>query len=211
VLATGNPGKVEELQLLLQDIPIAVTTASALGLALPPDEPYPTFLENATHKALFVAGQTTHLVLGEDSGLEVDALDGRPGVLSKRFSGPDGDAAANNTKLLECLAGTPKANRQARFRCTLALAEGDKVLFTASGTCEGLITDQPRGAGGFGYDPVFLLPELGQTMAELSKETKNCISHRFRALEKAIPFIRQYAVGTEAASQEERARQTNRK
>lgn len=193
VLATGNPGKVEELQRLLQDVPIALATATDLGLALPEDEPYATFLENATHKALFVARQTPHLVLGEDSGLEVDALGGKPGVLSKRYSGPKGDALANNARLLQDLRGVPWSQRAARFRCVMALAKGGEVLCTASGTCDGFIADRPRGSGGFGYDPLFFLPEWNQTMAELTSDEKNRISHRARALENARAFIRQYA------------------
>ena len=193
VLATGNPGKVEELRRLLQDVPIALATATDLGLALPEDEPYATFLENATHKALFVARQTPHLVLGEDSGLEVDALGGRPGVLSKRYSGPAGDAQANNAKLLQDLRGVPWPQRAARFRCVMALAKGGEVLFTASGACDGFITDRPRGSGGFGYDPLFFLPKLNRTMAELAADEKNRISHRAQALENARAFIRQYA------------------
>ena len=194
VLATGNPGKVVELRKLLQDVAIELATAAALGLRLPPDEPYATFPENAVHKALFVAAQTPHLVLGEDSGLEVDALGGRPGVLSKRFSGPQGDAQANNAKLLRDLRGVPWPQRQARFRCVLALARAGEVLLEASGVCEGFIAETPRGGGGFGYDPIFHLPAHGQTMAELSAEAKNRISHRARALEKARAFIRQYAL-----------------
>ena len=194
VLATGNPGKVEEIEHLLHDVPITLVTATAVGLALPADEPYSTFLENATHKALYVARQTPHLVLGEDSGLEVDALGGKPGVLSKRYSGPDADAQANNKKLLHDLSSVPWPRRQARFRCVLALVKAGKVLFTASGRCDGLITNQPSGDGGFGYDPIFYLPDKQQTMAELSPKEKNRISHRARALESARTFIRQYAL-----------------
>ena len=193
VLATGNPGKVDELQHLLRDVPLTPVTATDRGFALPPDEPYATFLENAKHKALFVAAQTSLLVLGEDSGLEVDALGGKPGVLSKRYSGPQGDAKANNEKLLQALKNVPRQQRKARFRCAVALAVSATVLFTASGACEGLIAETPRGAGGFGYDPVFYLPDEKRTMAELSAGEKNRISHRSRALEKTIAFIRQYA------------------
>ena len=193
VLATGNPGKADELQHLLRDAPIRAATATDLGLALPADEPYATFLENARHKALYVAAQTSLLVLGEDSGLEVDALGGRPGVLSKRYSGPHGDARANNRKLLQELKDVPRPQRKARFRCVAALAIADSVLFTASGACEGIIAKEPRGTGGFGYDPVFYLPAESRTMAELSSSEKNRISHRSRALEKTIAFIRQYA------------------
>ncbi|MDE2930120.1 MAG: RdgB/HAM1 family non-canonical purine NTP pyrophosphatase [Chloroflexota bacterium] len=193
VLATGNPGKVAELQHLLRGVPIEPATATDLGLALPADEPYATFLENAKHKALFVAEQTPLLVLGEDSGLEVDALGGKPGVLSKRYSGLQGNAEDNNTKLLRELREVPRPQRMARFQCVAALAAAGRVLFTASGACEGLIADDPRGTGGFGYDPLFYLPDKNRTMAELSAAEKNHISHRSRALEKVIAFIRQYA------------------
>ncbi len=192
VLATGNPGKVVELRELLQNVDVELATAAALGLRLPPDEPYATFHKNAVHKALFVAVQTSHLVLGEDSGLEVDALGGKPGVLSKRFSGPQGDAQANNAKLLHELRGVPWPQRQARFRCELALAKGNEILFKAGGVCEGFIAEVPRGDGGFGYDPLFFLSAHRLTMAELSSDEKNRISHRARALEKARAFIRQY-------------------
>ena len=193
VLATGNPGKVTELRDLLRGLPLTPVTAADLGLALPPDEPYATFLENATHKALYVARQTPHLVLGEDSGLEVDALGGGPGVRSKRYSGPHGDAQANNRKLLQALAHVPWPQRGARFRCLLALARAGSVLFTASGVCNGFIAQQPRGAGGFGYDPLFYVPDKQQTMAELAASEKNRISHRACALEKARAFLRRFA------------------
>ena len=201
VLATGNPGKVAELQHLLQDVAITVVTATALGLQLPADEPYATFLDNATHKALYVARQTTYLVLGEDSGLEVDALNGQPGVLSKRYSGPAGDAAANNAKLLAELKGIAWPLRTARFRCAMAFARAGAVQFTANGICEGVIAEQPRGCGGFGYDPLFYLPDEARTMAELPTEAKNRISHRARALEHARAFIRQYFVRQYAVRQ----------
>ena len=193
VLATGNPGKVDEIKHLLRDVCLTPVTATDLGLSLPADEPYATFLDNARHKALYVAAQTSLLVLGEDSGLEVDALGGRPGVLSKRYSGPQGDAGANNSKLLQELKDVPRSQRTARFRCVAALALADSVVFSASGACEGIIAEEPRGTGGFGYDPVFYLPGESRTMAELSTSEKNRISHRSQALEKAMAFIRQYA------------------
>lgn len=196
VLATGNPGKVVEIQHLLRGVGLTPVTATDLDLSLPADEPYATFLDNAKHKALYVAAQTSQLVLGEDSGLEVDALGGRPGVHSKRYSGPQGDAEANNSKLLQELEDVPHPQRKARFRCVAALALADSVLFTASGACEGIIADEPCGTGGFGYDPVFYLPDEDRTMAELTTSEKNRLSHRFRALEKAMAFIRQYVSDT---------------
>lgn len=194
VLATGNTGKVAELRDLLRDLPLTPVTAADLDLALPPDEPYATFLENAAHKALYVARQTPHLVLGEDSGLEVDALGGNPGVRSKRYAGPRGDAQANNRKLLQELARVPRPQRGARFRCLLALARHGTVLFTAGGVCEGVIARQPRGEGGFGYDPLFYVPEERRTLAELASGAKNRISHRARALEQARIFLREYTM-----------------
>ena len=194
VLATGNPGKVVELRDLLRDLPLAPVTAADLDLALPPDEPYATFRENAAHKALYVARQTPHLVLGEDSGLEVDALGGNPGVRSKRYAGPQGDDQANNRKLLSELAGVPWPQRGARFRCLLALARDGAVLFSASGVCKGFIARQPRGEGGFGYDPLFFVPEERQTLAELSAGAKNRISHRAHALQQARIFLREYTM-----------------
>lgn len=196
ILATGNPGKAVEFEHLLSNIPVYVKSATDHGLLLPDDEPYASFLENATHKALFVARQTPHLVLGEDSGLEVAALGGKPGVHSKRYSGPEGDAKANNAKLLKELKRVPWPERRARFRCVLALAQGGEVLFSASGACAGFIAERPGGSGGFGYDPIFYLPELSKTMAEISSEEKNRLSHRSRALEKARTFIRQYALNS---------------
>lgn len=194
ILATGNPGKVEEIKSILGGIPVCLVIAADHSLSLPEDEPYASFQENAAHKALFVARQTPHLVLGEDSGLEVDALGGRPGVFSKRYSGPEGNSKANNAKLLRELRHVPMAERRARFRCELALAQGNDVLFNASGTCKGQIAERPSGKGGFGYDPLFYLPDLKRSMAELSPKEKNRISHRSCALEKARTFIRQYAL-----------------
>ncbi len=194
VFATGNPGKIEEVRYLLGDISLNLVTATELGLDLPASEPYATFAENAAHKALHVARQTSHLVMGEDSGLEVDALNGRPGVRSKRYSGPAGDAQANNAKLLRELTGVPWPRRRARFRCAVALARTGTVVCAADGNCEGFIAERPRGSGGFGYDPLFYLPDRRQTMAELAENEKNRISHRACALERARPFIRQYAL-----------------
>ncbi|MBC7104761.1 MAG: non-canonical purine NTP pyrophosphatase, partial [Firmicutes bacterium] len=125
---------------------------------------------------------TGEAALADDSGLEVDCLGGAPGVLSARFAGRPGDDEANNHRLLQLLAGVPQDRRTARFRCAVAAAFPDGELLTAEGTCEGLIVDEPRGREGFGYDPLFYLPEYGRTVAELDLETKNRISHRGRAM-----------------------------
>jgi XTP/dITP diphosphohydrolase len=141
-----------------------------------------TFEGNAVKKATHYSTLTGILTLADDSGLEVDALNGAPGVHSARFAGPDAKDHANNMKLQEELIGVPDAKRTARFRCVLALAKGSEVVATTTGTIEGLITTAPAGSNGFGYDPYFYLPDRGCTAAELSPEQKNKISHRGQAL-----------------------------
>jgi XTP/dITP diphosphohydrolase len=148
-----------------------------------------TFEGNARLKALHYARLTGLWTIADDSGLEVDALDGRPGVYSSRYAGPQCDPLANNTRLITELAGIPLEKRTARFRCVVTLATARGVVATASGTVEGLIVDDPRGSNGFGYDPHFLVPELGVTTAELPPEHKNRISHRGRALAALRPEI----------------------
>lgn len=191
VVATSNRGKLAELRRLLADVPVEV-----LGLRdvfeEPPEiaEDGATFEENAVHKARVVARESGLLTLADDSGLEVDALSGRPGVHSARFAGPDATDADNNRALLEALAACDPPYT-ARFRCVLALvdpAEMDAPVL-AKGACEGEITNAPRGLEGFGYDPLFVVEGMGRTMAELSPETKNQLSHRARALRAMLPEI----------------------
>ena len=189
LVATTNPDKVAELG------PILSPALDALGLtlrSLSPDAPpvtedRPTFSGNAVLKALAAAGWSGEVALGEDSGLEVDALDGAPGVLSARYSG--GGPAENNKLLLERLAGVPQGRRGARFRTAVALKVPDGPLFLAEGMTEGEITDQPRGSGGFGYDPVFLSRDLGRTFAEVSRDEKARVSHRSRALRAVRGYL----------------------
>jgi XTP/dITP diphosphohydrolase len=197
VFATRNQGKLVELRDLLRDIAVIDVDEAAVRCRCEISEVVEdadTFAGNAIKKAREVSRVTGLPALADDSGLEVDALDGAPGVYSARYADGGGDAA-NTAKLLAALAGVPAARRTARFRAVLALADvagalGDRVI-TADGVCEGTILDAPRGTGGFGYDPVFLLPS-GQTMAELDHTTKGEISHRGRAMRELEPQLRAY-------------------
>jgi XTP/dITP diphosphohydrolase len=155
-------------------------------LVLTVEEDAPTFAGNAEKKARAALARSGLPSLADDSGLEVDALDGAPGVLSARYAGAGHDDAANNAKLLDALAGVPDERRTARFRCALVFVDSDGTRLLAEGACEGRIGHVGRGTGGFGYDPLFLLAEdaAGRTMAELAPEEKNRISHRARALAK---------------------------
>jgi len=195
VFATGNPGKVVELRELLAGLDLEVLSARDIDL---PEviEDGDTFAANAAKKAREVSRATGLPALADDSGLEVDALAGAPGVLSARFAGAGHDDRANNEKLLAALAGVPPERRTARFRSALALADvagalGDRVL-TAEGVCEGVILEAPRGGGGFGYDPLFFAPELGQTFAEAGVGAKNNLSHRARAMRAMRPQLIEY-------------------
>lgn len=191
LVATSNKGKLAELRRLLADVPVDV-----LGLRdvfeAPPEiaEDGATFEENAFHKARVVAKASGLLTLADDSGLEVDALGGRPGVHSARFAGPDATDADNNRALLAALA-SHEPPFAARFRCVLALVDPAKpeVPVVTHGVCEGRITAEPRGLEGFGYDPLFVVDGLERTMAELSPEMKNQLSHRGRALRAMLPEL----------------------
>ncbi len=193
VFATRNRGKLVELRELLPGIAVV----SALELELPEVvEDADTFAGNAAKKAREVSTATGYPALADDSGLEVDALGGAPGVYSARYAGEPHDDGRNNAKLLAALAGVPPERRTARFRAALALADvrgplGDRVLH-ADGTCEGVILDAPRGTGGFGYDPLFFSPELGQTFAEAGVGPKSDLSHRARAMRAMRPQLLAY-------------------
>jgi len=203
VIATGNPAKQREIAGILGDGPLRGIRWLGLGeLSSPIDEPIEdgaTFLDNAILKAHHYARASGRWALADDSGLEVDALGGAPGVHSARYAGVEGDRSvvdpANNRKLIALLRGICEKDRTARFRCVLALSDGASVLATAVGTIEGVIIDEPRGAGGFGYDPHFLVPELGVTTAELPAAEKNRISHRGRALRALRPQIERLIAG----------------
>jgi XTP/dITP diphosphohydrolase len=183
VIATGNVGKLREFRSLLAGLPFELTSSAELKLPSP-EETGGTFLANALLKARQAAGLSGLPAVADDSGLEVDALNGAPGIYSARYAGLGADDAANNAKLLRALAGLPREQRRARYRCALVLVESaeDAAPLIAEADWEGFILDAPRGTGGFGYDPYFWLPELKQTAAELPPADKNRLSHRGKAL-----------------------------
>jgi XTP/dITP diphosphohydrolase len=183
VLASANPGKLREFRALLDGLPFEVLSQSSLGVEAP-EETARTFLGNALIKARHAAQVTGLAALADDSGLEVDALGGAPGVHSARFAGSQASDAENNSKLLQALEHVPPSARTARYRCALVFLESatDPAPLVAEAAWEGLILGAPRGAGGFGYDPYFWVPELGLSAAELAPDRKNSLSHRGRAL-----------------------------
>lgn len=184
LVATGNRGKFRELELLLRDVVEKLfSLADFPGLA-PVVEDGATFAENAVKKARNAALATGKPVIADDSGLVVDALGGRPGVHSARFAGEGCCDAENNAKLLRELSEVPVEGRTAAFHCVIALCLPDGTCRTFDGELKGVMTDAPIGTDGFGYDPLFLVPEYGRTLAELSMDVKNRISHRGRALAK---------------------------
>jgi XTP/dITP diphosphohydrolase len=192
LVATNNPGKIREYEDLLADLLVSleITFPAQEGLALEVDESGETFQENARIKALAYARESGLLTLADDSGLEVDALGGAPGVSSARYAGPGASDVDRYRKLLGVLAAVPAGQRSARFRCVVAIAEPDGTLHTADGTCEGEIGFAPRGDHGFGYDPIFIVAGYGgQTMAELLPQVKNEISHRARAVAAIRPVL----------------------
>jgi len=200
LIATSNLGKLREVQAVLHDLPVELVTLREFPGVPEPVEDGHTFEENARRKALHYARHTGCWTLADDSGLEVDALHGAPGVYSARYAGPSATDAENNAKLIKALAGVPAAGRTARFRCAIALAPpeapragsraaGPVVVATACGDLEGVIIDEPRGSNGFGYDPHFLIPARGLTSAELPPDEKNAISHRGQALQAILPAI----------------------
>ena len=186
VLATRNPGKVAELRALLADLPVELVSAADVEGAPEVEEDAPSLEGNARKKAEALHRHTGLPALADDTGLEVDALGGAPGVHSARFAGPDAADAANRAKLLNDLSGA--ANRSARFRTVLAFAEGDEMQFF-EGVCEGTITEVERGVGGFGYDALFQPDGKTRTFAEMPAEAKNQISHRGRALQQFATFL----------------------
>lgn len=193
MFATRNRGKLVELRELLPGVEVR----SLDDLHVPEViEDADTFVGNACKKAREVSAATGLPALADDSGLEVDALGGAPGVYSARYAGEPHDDAKNNAKLLAALAGVPADRRTARFRSVLAFADVTGALATQvvseSGTCEGMILEAPRGTGGFGYDPLFYSPELGMTFAEAGVGPKNDLSHRARAMRAIKPFVLEY-------------------
>jgi XTP/dITP diphosphohydrolase len=191
LLATNNKGKVAEIKDLLAGLGLDLLTPADIGLNLEVAEDGETYAENATKKALAFAQASGLVALGDDSGLEVDALDGQPGLHSHRFSPlPNASDADRRKYLLEQLGDKPRP-WTARFRATVAVATPAGEVRLAAGQCEGEIIPEERGTGGFGYDPIFLIPELGQTMAELDMQEKNRLSHRARAVQNAAPILKE--------------------
>jgi XTP/dITP diphosphohydrolase len=190
LLATRNPGKVREYSLLLQDAPFQLTSLTAEGIDEEVVESGDTLERNAELKALHYASKDEYLVVADDSGLEVDALGGLPGPISARFAGEGASDSDRIARLLRELEGLPWEKRTARFRCVIAIARMNRVVQLCQGECRGIIRVEPRGRQGFGYDPVFYLPELDKTMAELSIEEKNRLSHRGKAARRALEVLR---------------------
>ena len=191
LLATGNFGKVREMRRALAGAGKQLLDLRQLPAPAPiePEENGEGFLANAGIKALHYGNATGIPSLAEDSGLEVDALDGGPGVRSARWLGRATPYREKNRRLIELVAARPERGRGARYRSAVAIAVGGRIVFRSSGTVEGEIARAPRGSGGFGYDPVFLLPDRRRTMAELTAAEKQAISHRGRALEPVLRFL----------------------
>jgi XTP/dITP diphosphohydrolase len=189
LIATKNMGKVREYRDLLADLPFDILSLADVGIDADVEETGETFAENAILKARTYARLSGLLTWADDSGLAVDALGGWPGVHSARHAGPDATDADRIAILLQRLSDVPPEDRGAAFHCVVAIATPDGRVWTTDGMCAGVIIDQPAGSGGFGYDPVFFVPELGRTFAELTSEQKNAISHRGIAARKAANLL----------------------
>ena len=190
LIATTNAGKIRELHAILENLGIQLVTPADLSLNLDVHEDGSTYAENAAKKAIAFSNASGLTSLADDSGLEVDALDGAPGLFSARYSPKPGATDKDRRDfLLRNLADKPRP-WTARFRATVAVAGPGGSVEWAEGVCEGQIIPEERGSGGFGYDPIFFMPELGRTMAELSEEIKNRLSHRARAVQAALPILK---------------------
>lgn len=196
VLATGNQNKVKEIKAVLKGLDLKILTLKDFPNIPEIIEDGETFKENAVKKARGIAGFTGRIALADDSGLEVLALNNAPGVYSARFAGEKASDSANNKKLLTLLKGLPFERRKARFVCVIAIAGPNGRVYTTEGELKGLITLRSAGRGGFGYDPLFFLPECKKTVAQLTPEEKNRISHRAKALRKAKKILRDIKVNT---------------
>jgi XTP/dITP diphosphohydrolase len=198
LIATNNLHKVQELQEILAGLPLVITTPAQEGLTLDPEETGATFQENAIIKASAFAQASGLLTLADDSGLEVDAMGGEPGVYSARYGGTaKDDHAGRNRLVLDKLTAlnVPWAERTGRFRCVIALARPDRLIGTVEGAIEGYIAYEPKGSNGFGYDPIFFIPEFNQTLAEVPSAQKHSISHRGRAGRAAAEVVEKVVKG----------------
>lgn len=182
VFATKNQGKMEEIRAILSDMPVQVLSMAEAGLDMDVQEDGATFAENAVKKAVEIMGACGQITLADDSGLEVDYLGKKPGVYSARFLGEHTSYEIKNQYIIDQLEDTPEDQRTARFVSVIAAAFPDGRVLTAPGVVEGVIAREAKGGHGFGYDPIFYLPELGKTTAELTLEEKNAVSHRGKAL-----------------------------
>jgi len=194
LLATSNQAKVREYKSLLQSLPWELVTPVEQGITTRVSEVGDSLEENARLKATLLAAESQLLALADDSGLEVDALGGEPGRLSARYAGEGASDRDRVSYLLSRLKGVPWQKRSARFRCVIAIAIPDGEVEFCSGECRGVITFEPRGEQGFGYDPIFYLPELDKTMAELPLEVKNQVSHRGQAARKVYQVLERLGV-----------------
>jgi XTP/dITP diphosphohydrolase len=189
LVASQNPGKLNEMRLLLEGLPFRVLSPRDFGILTAPEETGSTFLENATLKALDYARRSGRLTVADDSGLSVDALEGGPGLYSSRFGGEGASDLDRNRLLLERLRGVPRERRGARFTSAVAVARDGQVLFQAQESVEGLIAEELKGSHGFGYDPLFFYPPLGKTFGELPREEKDRVSHRGKAFARLREFL----------------------
>ena len=191
IFATGNKDKMKEIRMILSDLDVEILSMKEAGISVDIAENGTTFEENALIKANAVAAYTDAIVLADDSGLEIDYLNKEPGVYSARYMGEDTSYRIKNTSLIERLTGVPDEKRTARSVCAIAAAFPDGTIKTTEGVIEGRIGYEERGENGFGYDPIFYVPEFGCTTAELSEEQKNAVSHRGKALEKMREILKE--------------------
>ena len=194
LIATNNPGKIREYQEIFRALPLGMTSLAAENIDLDPEETGTTFVANALLKVRAFAAASGLLTLADDSGLEIDALGGEPGVYSARYGNTaKDDHQARYQIVLDKMKNVPWRERTARFRCVIALADANgDVVGTVDGLLEGLIDVEPKGSGGFGYDPIFFVPEFEQTLAQLSAQEKHRISHRGRAAQAVIPLLKRF-------------------
>lgn len=192
IFATGNEGKLKEIKVILEEPGVEVISMKEAGIEADIEENGTTFEENAVIKARAVAAKTGEIVLADDSGLEIDYLGGEPGVYSARYAGEDTPYTVKNQLLLDRLAGVEKERRTARFVCVIAAVLPDGEVITTRGTIEGYIGFAPAGENGFGYDPIFYVPEYECSTAQLSMEQKNALSHRGKALRAMKEKLQEY-------------------
>ena len=189
LLASQNPGKLDEMRQLAGGLAFRVVGPRELGIAEAPEETGASFLENARIKAIAYARRSGLLAVADDSGISVDALGGEPGLFSSRFGGEGASDFERNRLLLEKLRGVPRERRGARFTSAVAVARGDEVLFEVEESVFGLIAEEPRGSNGFGYDPLFFYPPYGKTFGEVPRELKDVVSHRGKAFARLREFL----------------------